>query len=59
MLAGEIVTVEIDGNVLKVKLEDASKSESISGRVESVVSGKTYSVGQVCQFDRSQVKVNE
>lgn len=56
MLAGEIVTIEIDGNVLKVKIEDASKSDFISGRVESVESGETYTVGQVCEFERAAVK---
>ncbi|HEY9679918.1 MAG TPA: hypothetical protein V6C76_18085 [Drouetiella sp.] len=59
LTAGEIVTIEIDGNVLKLKIEDASKGDIISGRVESVLSGDVYSVGQICDFERTQIQTAE
>ena len=55
--AGETVKIEVDGEVVTIKIEDASKGESISGKVESVSSQSSkYSVGEICEFDRAKIK---
>ena len=56
LTAGEVVSVEVDGNKLTVKIEDASKGDVVSGRIEKVLEGTTYSVGQICEFDRNDLK---
>lgn len=51
--AGETLTVKIDQAKLVVKIEDASKSNVVSARVEAIkAGGDGYKVGQVYQFDR-------
>jgi hypothetical protein len=57
--AGETVTIEIENEVLTLKIEDASKGDVVSGRVESVLSGQTYKVGEVYEFDRANVKARD
>ena len=56
LIAGEVVAVEVDGNKLTVKIEDASKGDIVSGRVQNVMQGDTYSVGQICDFNRNDLK---
>lgn len=56
LIAGETVTIEIDGNQVSVKIEDASKGDVVSGRVENVLRGDHYTVGQVYEFDRSKLQ---
>ncbi len=59
LIAGETVTIEIDNDLLKLKIEDASKGDVLSGRVESVLRGETYTVGQICEFDRAKLRIME
>jgi hypothetical protein len=54
--AGETVTIEIENDILEVKIEDASKGDVVSGRVENVLRGQTYKVGEVYEFDRANLK---
>lgn len=49
--AGDIVTFVIGEHSITAKVEDASKSECISAKVETSQSAD-YSVGQVYEFDR-------
>ncbi len=49
--AGETVSLEIDNFQLKVKIEDASKSEYISAKVEDSTS-PNYPIGSIHEFDR-------
>lgn len=50
-IPGQTVTVSIDNEMIKLKIEDASKSDTISAKVEDSRSSK-YKVGQVYEFDR-------
>lgn len=54
--AGETVTIAVGDAVLVVKVEDASKGDTLSARVEEVHSGSGYTVGQICDFDRSNIQ---
>ena len=54
--AGKTVVLAINGHHLRVKIEDGSKSESISAKVEASDSPE-YRVGQVYEFDRKYVKL--
>lgn len=49
--AGDIIALVIDGDTIRVKVEDASKSESISGKVVSSASNH-YTVDSVYDFSR-------
>jgi len=50
--AGEIVSLYIDDAIVKAKVEDASKSDTILAKVESSAIPK-YQPGQVYEFDRA------
>ena len=54
--AGETVTIEMENDILEVKIEDASKGDVVSARVENVLRGQTYKVGEVYEFDRANLK---
>jgi hypothetical protein len=54
--AGSVITLNIDGKSLTVKIEDASKSESILAKVECS-SSDDYREGQVYEFKRSLLPV--
>ncbi len=49
--AGELITLNIDNQKVTIKVEDASKSDFISGKVESS-SSKGYKEGNVYEFNR-------
>jgi hypothetical protein len=54
---GETVTIHTADSVLVIKVEDASKGDKISARVESVErSGEHYTVGQIYDFNRDDIK---
>lgn len=53
--AGEIIKLEIDNVIVMVKVEDASKSDTILAKVKSS-SMPDYKPGQVYEFDRSLLK---
>ncbi len=54
--AGDTVTISVKGVTLVVKIEDASKGESISARIEEVPAGTTgYHPGQICEFSRDDI----
>lgn len=54
VIAGETLTLTLNGGVVEVKIEDASKSEAVLAKVmRSEVAG--YVPGQVCTFERSQL----
>jgi hypothetical protein len=50
--AGELITLNIENQEVTIKVEDASKSDFISGKVESS-SSENYKEGNVYEFDRS------
>lgn len=50
-IAGQTVTLSIDNEMIKLKIEDASKSDTISAKVEDSRS-PNYKAGQVYEFDR-------
>jgi hypothetical protein len=50
--AGETITLTIEGKSVSVKIEDASKSDTILGKVESS-GAERYRPGQVYEFDRA------
>lgn len=52
IIAGQQLTLTIDTHTVQVKVEDASKSDAISAKVESSDS-ETYRIGNVYDFDRS------
>ena len=52
IIAGQLLTITIDDHTVQVKVEDASKSEAISAKVESSDS-EQYRIGLVYDFDRS------
>ena len=53
----DIVTIVKGTTVLKVKVEDGSKSESISGKVEHVEGDDTtYKIGNVYTFARDELQ---
>lgn len=54
-IAGETITLTIDGAAILVKVEDASKSEAISARVEASDS-QDYHVGQIYEFSRDLLR---
>lgn len=52
IIAGETLTLKIDGYDLSIKIEDASKSDHILAKVQKS-SSPNYKEDQVYQFDRS------
>lgn len=54
-IAGETITLTINGTAISVKVEDASKSEAISARVEDSNS-PDYHVGQIYEFSRDLLR---
>jgi dihydroxyacid dehydratase/phosphogluconate dehydratase len=50
--AGDIITIEIEGQLLTAKVEDASKSETIMAKVESSQASR-FTVGTVYEFARN------
>lgn len=50
--AGETITLTIDDRAVTIKIEDASKSESILAKVENSDHDR-YSVGNVYEFNRN------
>ena len=50
-IAGQTVTLSIDKEMIALKIEDASKSDTISAEVEDSRS-PNYKVRQVYEFDR-------
>ena len=54
--AGETTTVRIGDATLMIKIEDASKGETISARVEEVKSGSGYQAGQIYEFSRAEIQ---
>lgn len=54
--AGETVTIEVDGETLTIKIEDASKGEVVSGKVENFLRSQTYKIGEVYEFERAKIK---
>lgn len=53
--AGDVITLTIDGHTLEAKVEDASKSEAISVKIESSNS-PDYRAGQIVDFNRDVLK---
>ena len=54
--AGETLTIIVQDVTLLIKVEDASKGDVISARVEEVKSGGgSYQPGQVYEFNRSGI----
>ncbi|WP_113635637.1 hypothetical protein [Nubsella zeaxanthinifaciens] len=49
--AGELITLNIGNQKITIKVEDASKSDFISGKVESS-SSESYKEGNVYEFNR-------
>lgn len=54
--AGDTRTIHANNAVLVVKIEDASKGDSVSFRVERVQSGENFQEGQVYQLDRKEIQ---
>ena len=55
--AGETITLTVDEKTFVAKVEDASKSESISVKIESSQSSN-YEVGRIYELDRSKIKIS-
>ena len=53
--AGETITLTIDGQPIIVKVEDASKSESIQAKVVASES-EQYVVDHIYEFNRTLLK---
>jgi catalase (peroxidase I) len=55
--AGETVTLTIGGHTVTAKIEDASKSESVSVKIESSQS-EAYEPGRVYEFERGKITIS-
>ena len=55
--AGETITLTVGEHSFTAKVEDASKSESISVKVEASQSPE-YKVGQIYEFERSKITIS-
>ena len=57
--AADTVTIALSDVTLTVRVEDASKGDVISGKVETVSGeSQTYKVGGVYEFPREALKAN-
>ena len=55
--AGETVKLEVNGETLTIKIEDASKGDTVTGKVEDVLQSHSYKVGEICEFERAKIKI--